>query len=751
MKPISISLSPNVEKDDASLAFKLLFQPWRWNAGDSIKKLEDEFKKYFGVKYAFSFNSGRSALMALLESLKLEKNDEVLLQAFTCNAASNPVIWSGLKPVYVDCDEKTFNIDTADLERKINLKSKAVMVQHTFGLPSDMDEVLKICRENNLILIEDCAHALGASYKGKKIGTFGKAAFFSFSRDKIISSVYGGIALTDDKKLSEKLEKFQKKSGFPCCCWVLQQLLHPVLMNWLILPTYKIFGKYLLVLFQWLHILSKAVHWKEKRGKKPSYFPKRMPNALAELALNQFGKLDKFNNHRRKIADFYYKELKDAGFELPLNFSDIKQTYLRFAIKNKKAHEIIKSCWKNNILIGDWYTTPIAPHDTKPKKVGYVPGSCLKAEKLSEIVLNLPTHINISEREAKTVSDFIKLYEDKEIQDKRIWENFLLPFDDKTFLQSWNWGDFNMAMGNKVWRFGVYEEDELVGTALVSKVVAKRGTFLLVQHGPNVKDRSKNFKALIALLSELKKLGKDEGIAFIRLNPLWENSKENQNVFKKLGFKQAQMHASAYDATWKLNIDKPEQELLSGMRKTTRYLIRSAQNNPDIEVLRSNNPEDVQLYDKLNKEVARFQRFVPFSFDFAKKEFDAFLKDNEALLFFSKYKGEIVASALVVFWSGIAFYHQAALSPKYHKIPVAYLLQWEAIKEAKKRGCRLYDFWGFVDPKENPNHPWAGPTLFKMGFSGQRYQYLKTQDFPLSWRYWLVFLFEKLRKIKRSL
>jgi|GEM_PF-66302 len=751
LRPISISLSPNVEKDDVVLAFKMIFQPWRWKAGKEIKELEDQFKGYFKTGYAFSFNSGRSSLMAILKSLNLEKDDEVLLQAFTCNAASNPLIWSGLRPIYVDCDEKTFNIDAADLERKISKKSKAVIVQHTFGLPADMDKILDVCAKNNLILIEDCAHALGASYKGRKVGTFGQASFFSFSRDKIISSVYGGMVLVNDEKLAENIRNFQKKISFPYFGWILQQLLHPVFMAWLILPFYKIFGKHLLVLFQWLHILSKAVHWKEKRGKRPSYFPKALPNALAVLALNQFKKIEKFSRHRRKIADFYCNELKEAGFELPLDPSDSEQTFLRFVLKNKKAHEIIKACWRKNILIGDWYTSPVAPHDTRLKKVGYDFGSCPRAEKLSGIVLNLPTHINITEKEAKTISDFIKPYGDKEIQDKRVWEIFLSGVKDKTFLQSWYWGDFNKLMGNRIWRFGVYDQDELIGTALVSKISAKRGTFLLIQHGPNVKDKKISFQILEALLPELKKLGKIEGASFIRLNPLWENSLENQDIFKKLGFKKAQMHANAYEATWKLDISLPEEDLLSNMRKTTRYLIRSAAKNPDIEISKSNNPEDVQIYDKLNKEVARHQKFVPFSLDFVKKEFGVFSEESGALLFFGKYKGEVVASALVVFWSGIAFYHQAALSPKYHKIPVAYLLQWEAIKEAKARKCKIYDFWGFVDPKENPNHPWAGPTLFKMGFSGQGYQYIKTQDLPLSWKYWLIFIFEKLRKIKRSL
>lgn len=414
-------MSPNTEKDDIQLAFKLLFQPWHWKkenltnypGGEKVKflsQLEEKFKKYLEVKYAISFNSGRSALMAILNSLGLEKGNEVLLQAFTCNAAVNPIIWSDLRPVFVDCDEKTFNIDLEDLERKITKNSKVLMVQHTFGLPADMDEILKICRKSNLILIEDCAHSLGAEYKGKKVGTFDKAAFFSFSRDKVISSVYGGMAVTNDDNLAKKLEEYQEKIGYPSYFWIKQQLLHPVLMNWLILPTYQPFGKHLLILFQWLQILSKAVHWKEKRGRKPGYFPKKLPNALAILALNQFKKLENFNKHRKEIADFYYNELKDSSFELPPDPEDRKQVFLRFTIKHSKAHEIIKRAWQKNLLIGDWYTTSIAPHDTKLEKIQYILDSCPKAERLSKETFNLPTHINISQKEAKKIIDFIKKY-----------------------------------------------------------------------------------------------------------------------------------------------------------------------------------------------------------------------------------------------------------------------------------------------------------------------------------------------------
>lgn len=410
LRPISISLSPNTEKDDILLAFKLLFQPWKWRKGNAVGELESQFEEYLGIKHAFSFNSGRSALMAILNSLGFKKGDEVLLQAFTCNAAVNPILWSKLKPVYVDCEEQTFNIDIEDLRKKITQNSKAVIVQHTFGLPCNMDEILEVCHQNNLILIEDCAHSLGAEYKSKKVGTFGKAAFFSFSRDKVISSVYGGITITGDLELSKKIKEYQEKIGHPSLFWTNQQLLHPILMNWLILPTYKIFGKYLLILFQWLHILSKAVHWKEKRGRMPGYFPKRMPNALALLALNQFEKLERFNQHRQKIAAIYAKELSNTRYKIPDTKYAAASVFLRFPIRHQNARQIIKQAWRNNLLIGDWYDKVIAPHDTKLEKMQYVLGNCPKAEKLVRATLNLPTHINISKEQARKIVEFLKLW-----------------------------------------------------------------------------------------------------------------------------------------------------------------------------------------------------------------------------------------------------------------------------------------------------------------------------------------------------
>jgi len=352
----------------------------------------------------------------------------------------------------------------------------------------------------------------------------------------------------------------------------------------------------------------------------------------------------------------------------------------------------------------------------------------------------------------------------QEIKNKEAWEEFLSRCEEKTFLQSWNWGEFWQKMGNKIWRLGIFEKmgGDLTSATLAVKVAAKRGTFLLVQHAPimeNPKSEIRNPKQIQnskleiinTILTELERIAKEEGCNFIRVAPLLERNEENKKLFQNLGLRESPMHASAYEATWKLDITKPEDELLADMRKTTRYLIRQAEKNPNITIEKSVNLSDIGIYQKLNKEVARRQNFVPFSDQYIRNEFEVFTRDGQALWLFGKYKGEVTAGALVIFWSGVGFYHQAASLSKYAKFSIPYLLQWEAIKEAKRRGCKLYDFWGYVDTKYQRNHPWAGPTLFKMGFGGRAYEYVKTQDLPLSKKYWLTYFFEKIRKIRRGL
>lgn len=354
----------------------------------------------------------------------------------------------------------------------------------------------------------------------------------------------------------------------------------------------------------------------------------------------------------------------------------------------------------------------------------------------------------------------------KEITQKNIWEDLISQCQEKTFLQSWNWGEFcaqgAFASGGqpqKIWRFGIYLDGKLISVCMVCLVKAKRGKYLLVSHGPLVKNPNNQIpitkKILEALLEKLKEIAKQEKVSFIRIAPLFLDNEENKKIFKDLGFRNAPMHASAYEATWKLDVTLSDEALLKDMRKTTRYLIKKCQENKDIIIEKSVELNAVEIYQALNKEVARRQKFTPFSDNYIKNEFDVFTHSpdgsGQALFLFGKYKDQVVAGALVIFYSGIAYYHQAASLSKFAKLSIPYLLQWTAIKEAKNKGCTVYDFWGFTDPEKFPKHPWAGPTLFKMGFGGQKYEYVKTQDFVITKKYWLNYIIEKFRKFKRGL
>lgn len=346
----------------------------------------------------------------------------------------------------------------------------------------------------------------------------------------------------------------------------------------------------------------------------------------------------------------------------------------------------------------------------------------------------------------------------REITNREEWEGFLLLCDEKSFVNSWSWGDFQLKENNKIWRQGIFENDELLAIFMAIKIKAKRGTFLFLPHCPNIKRDIDTDKKEICdfVFTEIKKLAKIEKAAFARIAPIFERSDENNKLF--FGLKKAPIHMHP-EVTWELDINPSEEDILRGMRKTTRYLVRLAKKNQDIEIIKSQNREDLKLFNEVYLETVKRHNFVPFSLRYLENQFDSFIKNNEIVIFLGKYKGEVVSTAIIVFWQGVAFYHHGASLSKINnnKTPISYLLQWEAIKEAKKRGCSLYNFWGIApeikdkDDVKKSSHPWAGLSLFKMGFGGYRKEYVQTQDLIISPAYYLTYIFEVLRKAKRHL
>lgn len=406
-KPIFTGLAPNTELDDTWLAAKLLFQPWRWSRGEAINKLEQTFEKYLPIKHAFAFASGRTSLYAILSALDLQANDEVLMQAYTCVSVADPILWAGAKPIYVDVEQDTFNMSARDLENKISDKSKVLIIQHTFGLPADIEKLMAVARKHNLFVIEDCAHALGSEVDGKKVGTFGDVGFFSFGRDKVISSVFGGLIVTNNDSFAAK---FKTNYSYPSKLWTLQQLLHPIGFTKLRI-CYNLFylaGKLFHALMRALHITSKTVYKIEKSGGKPSFFNKKMPNALAQLALYQFKKLKRFNEHRREIAALYTQELSQTPLRNMIPCSKNNHLYMRYTMLTPRAGDVLSAAKKKHIFLGDWYRQGLAPAGVNYQALLYNPGACPIAEKLASESFNLPTDIHISKKDVKRIVAFLK-------------------------------------------------------------------------------------------------------------------------------------------------------------------------------------------------------------------------------------------------------------------------------------------------------------------------------------------------------
>jgi len=332
------------------------------------------------------------------------------------------------------------------------------------------------------------------------------------------------------------------------------------------------------------------------------------------------------------------------------------------------------------------------------------------------------------------------------IADKNIWEQNIKSFHEANFLQSWNWGVFQEAMGKIVTRLLVRREESLVAMAQLVKETAKRGTYITIAGGPllNWDDE----EIVSQTFGEIKRIAKEQAAVFIRFRPQALNSEKLRDTVKKLGAVVSQMHLTA-DLTLQLDLSYSEEEILQKMRKNTRYSIKKAGKDGIVTVF-SKDKNDIKQFCDFQNDLAKRHRFVPFSYDFLFNQFSAFLGDDQVLLIHSFKDDILLASAFIIFYNSEAVYHYGISTPENGKLPGSYACQWAAIREAKKRGITKYNFWG-IAPEEEKNHRFTGVSIFKRGFGGGEVQYLPSHDIPLSAKYNLTSSFEFLRKKMRKL
>lgn len=371
--------------------------------GIYISSYEKVFRDYLGVKYSFSFATGRMGLYVILKALNLQKGDEIIIPAYTCVVVVNAIIYAGGKPVYVDIDPKTFNIDVTRIEEKITSRTKALYAQHTFGLICNIEAIKNIASKYNLPVIEDCCIALGAEIDGKKAGTFGTVAYFSTDHSKVISTSSGGMVVTNDDLLAERISQQYRQTPFCSKKLILKMLFTFIMEDILRSPSVYFWGKYLLSFFSKLDRLFFFTDY-YSISKPTNYpFPARLSNLQAMIGLDQLKLLERIIIHHRETARKYDEKLNIYSDYFKENSR--KHIFLRyvFLVENPSAW---KKVTEKYLEIESWFSSIVECRYNNLEEVFYIPGSCPKAEWVSKHTVNLPTHLKI--KNPKRITEMIK-------------------------------------------------------------------------------------------------------------------------------------------------------------------------------------------------------------------------------------------------------------------------------------------------------------------------------------------------------
>lgn len=344
---------------------------WISSGGKYNKLFEKEFASYCGVKYGICVPSGTAALHLAVSTLGIKEGDEVIIPNFTMMACPLSVIYTGAKPVFVDAEPQTFNIDPEKIEEKITERTKAIMPVHIYGHPCDMDKIQRIAKKHNLYIIEDAAEAHGALYKGKKVGSFGHMSAFSFYSNKIVTTGEGGIVITDNEKLAERA-------------------------RWLANFCFDKERRY--------------VH--EEIGFKYPF-----TNLQAAIGLAQLEKIEEIIRRKREISYKYNELLKDIpGIRTPFESKDVRNVYWMYGILIKKEFgverdEVKKQLFENGIDSRFFFT---GMHKQPPlKKFISQQDKFPVSEMLEKEGLYLPSSPKLTDDQLKYIASILRKIQKK--------------------------------------------------------------------------------------------------------------------------------------------------------------------------------------------------------------------------------------------------------------------------------------------------------------------------------------------------
>ena len=342
---------------------KKVLESGNYILGPQVKKLEKNFAKYCGAKYAIGVKNGTDALILALKSLDIKSGDEVITTSHTALATIAAIVSTGAKPVIVDIEDIYFTIDPTKLKSMINSKTKAIIPVHIYGQVCEMKKIISIAKRNKIKVIEDCSQALGTKYHKKKVGTFGDIGTFSFYPTKILGAIGdGGIIITNNGSIAKKLLKLRQ------------------------------YG------------------WNKKRETKYPGLNSRLDELQAAILNVKIKNIDKDNQKRNKIASLYKKKIKNKDLLLPNVRKNSRHVFHIFAILTKKRKLLIEYLNKHKVTPGIHYSKPACLNNGYSELCKFQLKDIKKTIKISRETLSLPIYPELTNYDINKVIKLINKF-----------------------------------------------------------------------------------------------------------------------------------------------------------------------------------------------------------------------------------------------------------------------------------------------------------------------------------------------------
>jgi dTDP-4-amino-4,6-dideoxygalactose transaminase len=350
---------------------------------------------------------GRVALYSILEAAGITSG-EVVVPAFTCVVVPNAILYAGAKPVYAEIEPETYHLDLGKLESRLTPRTRAILAQNTFGLAPPIDELRDLARRRGLLLIEDCAHGFGGSYRDHKNGTLADASFFSTQWNKPFSTGLGGIAVATDDRIAARLREIEARSE--SAERREQRVLRFLIQLRKAFPrpeTFALAAAGYRALSKAGVVLGSSDPSEVAGTSKPEKFLKAMSAVQARAGRREIDRLDAYNAHRRSIAAIYDEELARMGLARPVAPAHARHTYLKYPIVVGDRDLLLARAAAKGIALSDWFRSPIHPVRDGWERWLYQAGSNPAAEDLARHMVNLPTQPGVTPRYARRVLRFL--------------------------------------------------------------------------------------------------------------------------------------------------------------------------------------------------------------------------------------------------------------------------------------------------------------------------------------------------------